>query len=48
MEYDRPGRATTYSPDDDEAFLCRLKERAEDQRKKAEQERRAREAGPDA
>ncbi len=47
-EYDRPGRATAHSPDDDEAFLRRLKERAEDQRKKAEQERRAREAGPDA
>lgn len=47
-EYDRPGRATAYSPDDDEAFLRRLKDRAEDQRKKAEQERRAREAGPDA
>lgn len=47
-EYDRPGRATASSPDDDEAFLRRLKQRAEDQRKKAEQERRARGTGPDA
>lgn len=44
-EYDRPGRATASSPDDDAAFLRRLKERADDQRRKAEQERRAREAG---
>ncbi len=42
-EYDRPGRATAYSPDDDEAFLRQLREQAEQQRKKAEQERRARE-----
>lgn len=47
-EYDRPGRATAYSPDDDEAFLRSLRERAEEQRRKAEQERRAREADPDA
>ena len=47
-EYDRPGRATAFSPDDDEAFLRRLRERAEEQRRKAEQERRAREADPDA
>ena len=47
-EYDRPGRATAHSPDDDEAFLRRLKERAAEQRKNAERERRAREAGPDA
>jgi 2-polyprenyl-6-methoxyphenol hydroxylase-like FAD-dependent oxidoreductase len=42
-EYDRPGRATAAAPDDDEAFLRRLRERAEEQRRKAEQERRARE-----
>ena len=47
-EYDRPGRATAYSPDDDEAFLRSLRERAEEQRRKAEQERKAREADPDA
>ncbi len=47
-EYDRPGRATAHSPDDDEAFLRRLKERADEQRKRAEQERRAHEADPDA
>ena len=47
-EYDRPGRATAYSPDDDEAFLRSLRERAEEQRRRAEQERKAREADPDA
>ena len=46
-EYDRPGRATAYSPDDDEAFLRGLRERAEEQRRRAEQERRAREAEPE-
>ncbi len=43
-EYDRPGRATAFSPDDDETFLRGLRERAEQQRKAAEQERKAREA----
>lgn len=47
-EYDRPGRATAFSPEDDEAFLRGLRERAEEQRRRAaqeraEQERRARE-----
>ena len=43
-EYDRPGRATAFSPDDDEAFLRSLRERAEEQRRKAEQERKQRES----
>ena len=43
-EYDRPGRAVATSPDDDEAFLASLKARTDAQRRKAEQERRAREA----
>ena len=34
-EYDRPGRATANSPDDDAAFLAQLRARAEEQRKKA-------------
>ncbi len=42
-EYDRPGRATAYRPDDDETFLRGLRERAEQQRRQAEQERRRRE-----
>jgi hypothetical protein len=46
-EYDRPGRATAYSPDDDEAFLRGLRERAEQQRRQAEAERKAREEGTD-
>ena len=41
-EYDRPGRATAASPDDDVAFLRSLKDRADAQRRQAEQERRAR------
>lgn len=32
-EYDRPGRAVATSPDDDEAFLRGLRERAEEQRR---------------
>lgn len=43
-EYDRPGRAVATSPDEDEAFLASLRARTEAQRRKAEQERRAREA----
>ena len=39
--YDRPGRAAAMSPDDDEAFLRGLHERAEKQRKAAEQQRQA-------
>ncbi|WP_250907273.1 PLDc N-terminal domain-containing protein [Nonomuraea sp. NEAU-A123] len=34
-EYDRPGPATATNPDDDEEFLRRLRERAEEQRKNA-------------
>ena len=33
-EYDRPGRARASNPDDDEAFLRKLRERAEEQRRK--------------
>ena len=40
-EYDRPGRAAAASPDDDEAFLRGLRERAEQQRRAAEAQRRA-------
>ena len=44
-EYDRPGRASASSPDDDAEFLRGLKERADAQRRQAEAEaeRRARE-----
>ena len=37
-EYDRPGRATAGSPDDDAAFLESVKRRAEEQRRKAAEE----------
>ena len=40
-EYDRPGRARAASPDDDEAFLRQLRERAEAQRRAAAEQRRA-------
>jgi hypothetical protein len=42
-EYDRPGRASAYRPEDDEAFLRSLRERAQQQRRQAELERRRRE-----
>ncbi len=37
--YDRPGRATAFRPEDDEAFLRGLRERAEQQRREAERQR---------
>ena len=43
-EYDRPGRATAASPDDDAAFLASLKKRADEQRRIADLERKDREA----
>ena len=46
-EYDRPGRASAATPEDDEAFLRRLRERAEQQRRAAEQQRAQREQRED-
>jgi Phospholipase_D-nuclease N-terminal len=43
-EYDRPGRHPAANPEDDEAFLRQVRARAEAQRQKAAEERRAREA----
>jgi hypothetical protein len=40
-EYDRPGRATAASPEDDEAFLRRLRDRADQQRRAHETKRAA-------
>lgn len=40
-EYERPGRAVATNPDDDEEFLRRCRERAEEQRRKADQTRQA-------
>lgn len=45
-EYDRPGRAVASSPDDDEAFLRSLRERAEQQRRAAERQRKAADQDP--
>jgi hypothetical protein len=44
-EYDRPGRAAGPTPESDEEFLRRVRERAEDQRRKAAEDKRRREAG---
>lgn len=42
-EYDRPGRFAATNPDDDEAFLARVRERAESQRRTEAARRRERE-----
>lgn len=39
-EYDRPGRQPATNPDDDEAFLRGLRERAEQQRRAAREKRK--------
>ncbi|MFI7670277.1 PLD nuclease N-terminal domain-containing protein [Nocardia sp. NPDC049526] len=41
-EYDRPGRYVPQNPDDDEAFLRGLRERAESQRREARRQEEAR------
>jgi hypothetical protein len=49
-EYDRPGRAAGLTPESDEEFLRRVRERAEAQRRKAAEDKLRREAaeeGPD-
>jgi len=38
-EYDRPGRAAGLTPESDEEFLRRVRERAEEQRRRAAEER---------
>jgi hypothetical protein len=40
-EYDRPGRAVPANPEDDEAFLRQVRERAESQRRAYDERRRA-------
>jgi len=42
-EYDRPGRAAGTSPESDEEFLRKIRERAEEQRRKAAEDKKARE-----
>jgi hypothetical protein len=39
-EYERPGRHVATNPEDDEAFLRSLRERAEEQRRKARDQRK--------
>jgi hypothetical protein len=43
-EYDRPGRAAGVTPESDEEFLRRIRERAEEQRRKAAEDKKRREA----
>jgi len=42
-EYDRPGRAAGVTPESDEEFLRKIRERAEEQRRKAAEEKKAQE-----
>ncbi|MEV6277817.1 PLD nuclease N-terminal domain-containing protein [Nocardia sp. NPDC051832] len=46
-EYDRPGRYVPQNPDDDEAFLRQLRERAEAQRQEARRQEDARQTDLD-
>jgi hypothetical protein len=39
-EYDRPGRAAAANPEDDEAFLRQVRERAEEQRRRYRESQR--------
>jgi hypothetical protein len=43
-EYDRPGRAVAATPESDEEFLRKVRERAEEQRRKAAEDKRRRDA----
>ena len=45
-EYDRPGRSVASNPDDDEAFLRGLRERAEQQRREARRQQEERDQDP--
>lgn len=44
-EYERPGRFAAANPDDDEAFLRQVRERAEEQRRQHREKQRRDEAG---
>ena len=46
-EYDRPGRAAALSPESDEEFLRRCRERAEEQRRRYDAQRKRPEGDPD-
>ena len=45
-EYDRPGRHIATNPDDDEAFLRQVRERAEEQRRRAAEDRQRNDPDP--
>jgi len=44
-EYDRPGRAAGLTPESDEDFLRRVRERAEEQRRKAAEDKKREQDG---
>jgi hypothetical protein len=46
-EYDRPGRAAAVDPEKDEEFLKQVRARAEEQRRRYDEQRKQRDAGPD-
>ncbi|CAL9541321.1 hypothetical protein SUDANB121_04263 [Nocardiopsis dassonvillei] len=46
-EYDHPNRARGATPEDDEEFLRRCRERAEEQRRRAREQAERREEGPE-
>ena len=46
-EYDRPGRAAGLTPESDEEFLRKIRERADEQRRKAAEDKKRREAEGD-
>ena len=46
-EYDRPGRAAGLTPESDEEFLRKIRERADEQRRKAAEDKKNREAEED-
>ena len=47
-EYDRPGRAAGLTPESDEEFLRRVRERAEEQRRRYAEEQREKQRRDDA
>lgn len=46
-EYDRPGRASATNPEDDAEFLRKVRERAEEQRRKFAEEKKREQQEPD-
>ncbi len=47
-EYDRPGRAAATNPEDDAEFLRKVRERAEEQRRRYAEQKKREQQDPDA